>query len=267
MRNLCLLLLAPLVFCACAQTRSVTTPIYRDRNLKISLHKVVDTETSLVVADNSHPAAFEVDELGYILGRVRYEEKGLFGWAAARAVFSADEIYRITPHLVEAFAKATPGGEVIFTSRSIKAGALFSSRKFTNGRMFVKGSALNCLFANINVRDEVSDAYAGDPRKVYGGASSRLVTNEWQSLVEGGGGVYYNWIEIEIEKALAEKAGIDSILTYVFSVSDRRLLRTPELEDCGKFSDWVKFSDCAADHLFRSHLSWTAPAQRIFCHL
>ncbi len=236
MRNLWLLLLAPLVFCACAQTRSVTTPIYKDRNLNIPLRKVVDTERSPGVADNSQPAAFEVDELKYILGSVHYEEKRLFGWADARAVVSADEIYWITPHLVEAFAKATPGDEVVFTSRSIKAGALFSSRRFTNGRMFVKGSALNCLFANINVRGEASDAYAGDPRKVYGGASSRLVTNEWQSLVEGEGGVHYNWTEIEVEKALSEKAGIDSILKMRAKI--RKAVESQRLDETVVWEEW-----------------------------
>lgn len=236
MRNLCLLLLAPLVFCACAQTRSVTTQIYKDRNLKITLHKVVDTEKSPLVTDNSHPAAFELDELEYILGWVRYEEKALFGWAAALTVFSADEIYRITPHLVEAFSKATPGDEVVFTSRSVKAGALFASRRFTSGRMFVKGSALNCVFANINIRDEASDAYAGDPRKVYGGASSRLVTNDWQSLVEGDGGVHYNWIEIEIEKALAEKADMGKIIRK--RVKALKAIEKREVQESVVWEDW-----------------------------
>ena len=70
-----------------------------------------------------------------------------------------------------------------------------------------------CIFGNINIRtgsmhDSNDDSYDidDDPRREYGGSLTKLVTNDWQKLVEGPKGVHYNWIEIEIEEALAEKA-------------------------------------------------------------
>jgi hypothetical protein len=212
MRAISLSLLLPLIVCACAQTREIRTIIHKDRHTEVELLRVVEGEEGSTAGDYSHPHAFNIENLKYILKGVSYEDKSLFGWAAARAVFSASELYRLAPYLVEGFAKAGPGDEVVFSSTSAKPGALFSSKRFTNGRMFVKAGKLNCLFANINTRDEASEAYDGDPRKRYGGASSRLVTNDLQSLVEGEGGVHYNWVKIEIDSALAEKASLERII-------------------------------------------------------
>jgi hypothetical protein len=228
MRTLYLSLLLPFVFCACAQTRDIRTTIHKDRHTEVELLRVVGGDEPTAGGDYSHPYAFDIENLKYMLKSIGYEDKSLFGWADARAVFSAGELYRLAPYLVEGFAKATPGDEVVFSSTAAKPGALFSSKRLTNGSMFVSNGKLNCLFANISTRDEASEAYDGDPRRKYGGASSRLVTSGWQSLVEGAGGIHYNWIAIEIDLAIAEKAGLERTTrrqTEVRETIERRKVR------------------------------------------
>ena len=213
MRRFCCFLLLAVALCSCAQTSAVRTPIYKDSNIEVTLYSVAEPDVSSRIGAYSHPATFEVEDIKYLLKSIGYQEKSLFGWATARSVFSADELYRIAPHVVEAFARANPGDEVVFSSDAAKSGGLFSSARLTSGRMFVKDKKFNCIFGNINIRtgsmhDSNDDSYDidDDPRRGYGGSLTKLVTNDWQQLVEGPKGVHYNWIAIDIEEALAEKA-------------------------------------------------------------
>lgn len=204
-----LLMLFAVVFCSCSQTRGAKTPIHKDRHMEISLHKVIGPDAAPAAEDYSHPLILKGEDFDYLLSSIRYRGKNLVGWVDAKAVFSAKELYDLTPRLVEAFAKAVPEDEVIFSSKSVKSGVIFRSKRFTNGRMFVKDKKLNCLFANINVRSDVSGVYDGAPRRKYGGSFSKLVTNAWQRLVEDEKGVHYNWIEIDIKQALAERTRLE----------------------------------------------------------
>ena len=209
MRPFVLLLLFAFAAGGCAQTRTIRTPIYEDRRLEVTLHRVVGPDSIPLEKGYSHPVDFKVESLKYFLRSIRYREKALFGWSDAKRVFSAAELYRMTPHLVDAFAKATPDDEVVFRSNAAKSRTLFSSERLTGGRMFLRNGKLNCVFGNINANPQAIDIFEGDPRKEYAGALSKLVTNDWQNLVAGERGTHYNWIEIDYERALTEKEGME----------------------------------------------------------
>jgi len=243
MRTVCVFSLLVIVVCSCAQTSAVRTPVYKDSDIEVALYNVAGPGDSAPVNAYSHPAVFEVEDLNYLLRSIGYEEKSLFGWAGARQVYSANELYRITPHFVEAFARANPGDEIAFSSDAAKSGGLFSSARFTSGRMFVMDKKLHCIFGNINVRtgsmrdtsDDLLDI-SDDPRREYGGSFTRLVTNKWQKLVEGPKGVHYNWIEIDIEEALAEKANGEQAARR--RVLRRRATQEERLRDSLYWEDW-----------------------------
>jgi hypothetical protein len=211
--------------------------------MEITLSRDADSDGAPEVDIYSHPFTFKVDDIKYLLESIGYQEKSLFGWASARRVFSADEIYRITPHFVKAFARATPSDEIVFSSDVAKRGGFFSSARLTSGRMFVKDKKLNCIFGNINVRagsmrDSYDDAYDVnfDPRREYGGSFSRLVTNDWQELVQDPNGLHYNWIEIDIEKGLAEKVGRERATRI--RTQKRRSSEQERLRDSVYWEDW-----------------------------
>jgi hypothetical protein len=243
MRTIWVVSLLVIVLCSCAQTSIVKTPIYKDSDLEVTLYRASALDASSHVGAYSHPATFEVEDLKYLLRKIEYREKGLFGWATARSVFSAHELYRITPHFVEALGRANPGDEIIFSSDAAKSGGLFSSARLTSGRMFVKDKKLHCIFGNINIRagsmHDSNDDYfdiEDDPRREYGGALSKLVANNWQELVQGPRGVHYNWIEIDIEKALTEKAGRENSARR--RAQRRRAIDQERLHDSVYWEDW-----------------------------
>jgi hypothetical protein len=174
--------------------------------MEVVLYNVAGSDTASQGIGYSHPTTFSVNDLKYILRSIGYQDKGLFGWTTPRAVFAANELYRIAPYLVEAFSKAKPGDDIAFSSEAAKSGGFFASSRVTSRRMFVKDKKLNCIFRDINIRADDAEDYGRDPRREYGGALTRLTTNDWQELVTGEKGVHYNWIEIEIEQAMAAKA-------------------------------------------------------------
>ena len=211
MRSLKILLMTILCIslCSCAQTRTVKTPIYKDRDLEVELRRSVVADSASSGEGYSHPRVFEQNEMKFLLGSIRYQDKGLIGWTDAKAVFSAHELYVITPHIVNAFGKASNDDEVAFASDVSKSGMLLSQKRYTDGIMFIQDGKLNCAFANINIRSNVSDAYEGDPRRISAGGLSRLLAGSWQSLHMSDKGAHENWIMIDITTALDEKAAVE----------------------------------------------------------
>ncbi|MBI5116936.1 hypothetical protein HZA56_10730 [Candidatus Poribacteria bacterium] len=193
--------------CSCAQTKSVK--IYEDLRTGVALRKVIPRDAPSSMPPYSHPFSFQLEDLKFLLSTIGYSEKGFFGWSEAPRVFSAEELYRLTPHLVQAFERAAPEEEVLFHLTTAKPGMVFASDRFTSGAMFVKDKKLNCLFANVNIRPHVTEAQDGDPRIYYSGALWRLAKGEWQTLFEDEKGTHHNWIVLDIEAGLAEKKRVD----------------------------------------------------------
>jgi len=199
------MLVSALIVCSCAQTKSSKISVFEDRRQKVALYRSLGPDGAPVGKGYAHPIEIDVADLKYLLRTINYREKGLFGWSEFRPVFAAEELYRLAPHLIEAFAKASPDDEILFSSKAVKGGSIFSSERFTDGRMFLKDDKLNCLFGNINIKLATTDKYEGDPRKDYAGVFSKLVADSWQTLVEGPKGIHYNWIELDYKVALAKK--------------------------------------------------------------
>ena len=204
-----MVLLCAFIIGSCAQSRSARTKIYEDRRTGVTLRKDADRATALLTPAYVHPITFEVEDLKYLLGSISCRKKEFFGWSELARVFNADELYRLTPHLVEAFSRAATDEQVLFRLTTAKRGALFASERFTNGRLFVRGKKLNCLFANIDVRPDAADVYDGDPRNNYAGVLWKLETRDWQHLVQGERGTHYNWIELDWERGLEEKKELE----------------------------------------------------------
>ncbi len=197
---------------SCAQTRVVKTTVHEDPRTGIALVGRVDRQQQTPVEQGySHPVNFALGDLKYLLATLEYQEKGLLGWSQTKSVFSADELYRMAPYLVDAFSRADANTEIVWNLKSAKPGLLFAFERFTDGTMFVKDGKLNLVFANLDVKAE-SDLYEGNPRKYYAGGLWELIPRDGQKLVEDAGGVHYNWIEIDIEQGVAEKRQIDQAL-------------------------------------------------------
>jgi hypothetical protein len=242
-RDLGIMILCAFALCSCSQTRSVRTSIYGDHHQEILLQKDLDSDGISMAKGYSHPAEFEITDMKYLLRSINYQEKRLFGWSDSERVFAADEIYRLAPHLVEAFTGATPDDDVVFSSKSVKGGAIFSSECLTDGKMFVKGNKLNCLFGNINIKLSGTEKYEGDPIKEYAGVFVRLAAKDSQTLVDGPKGIHYNWIELDYEALLAQKKRAEEALkrrrNRIRAIRKRKEFRETGWEDW-KAGDAVK---------------------------
>ncbi len=230
------LLLSVFVLGSCAQTRTVKVKVYQDRRTGVALRSVVGRDAVPFVKGYSHPVEFKLDDLKYLLRSISYQTKGLFGWSQVRNVFSADELYRLAPHLIEAFAQATPDQEVVFHLTSSEKGASFWSERFTSGSMFVKDKKLDVLFANVDVNPESSEIYDGDPRNYYAGVLWRLVKADYQSLAQGEKEIHYNWVEMDFEPQLAEKRQAEEAL--VKKRERARAARRRIIQEQTGWEDW-----------------------------
>jgi hypothetical protein len=236
MRTFALAVLCAFVLCSCAQTRVVKTKIYGDRGQTISLRKEVSADAVPVAKGYSHPITFEPEDLKYIMSSIGYQEKGLFGWSDTQRLFTAEQLYRLTPHLLEGLAKATPDDEVLFSSTGARSGFLFATNRYTDGSMFVKDGKVNFIFGNINVKNDVDVIYEGDPRKEYAGVLSRLVVKDWQRLVEGEKGTHYNWIELDYDAGLAKRKRRERLIQERLE-RRRAIIQRREKKETG-WEDW-----------------------------
>jgi hypothetical protein len=234
MRNAAIIALSVclIAICSCAQTKSVK--IYEDLRTGVALHKVIPRDTPSSMPPYSHPFSFQTEDLKFLLSTIGYSEKGFFGWSEAPRVFSVEELYRVTPHLVEAFARAAPDEEALFHLTTAKQGMVFASERFTNGAMFVKNKKLNCLFANVNIKPNVTEAQDGDPRIYYSGTLWKLAKGEWQTLFEDDKGIHHNWIVLDIEAGLVEKKRADQVARQELK---RRVLKKRPAEGTD-WQDW-----------------------------
>ncbi|GAB4343491.1 MAG: hypothetical protein Kow0099_22000 [Candidatus Abyssubacteria bacterium] len=219
----------------CAQTRTVKTEIYRDRQMEIALRSMVGPEGQPLQRGYSHPASFEPDELKYLLASLKFRERGLLGWSEAKRVFTSAELYRLAPHLIEAFAKATPEDEISFRVLTPRPALVFYTDRITDGSMFVKDDKLNVVFGNIAMNPNATEMYEGDPRLFYAGRLWELAPKEWHTLVKGERGIHYNWVELDTQVGLAQLQRVQQLLLRQRSRKERERIRTMEDMD---WSDW-----------------------------
>ncbi len=224
-----------LVLTGCAQTRTVRTEIYRDRQTEVELKRVVSPDGQPVPRGYSHPASFQPDEIKYLLASLRFRERGLLGWSEAKRVFSSQELYRLAPPLIEAFAKATSDDEISFRLLSPKPALVFFTDRITDGSMFVKDSKLNVVFGNVDINPNATEIYEGDPRRFYAGLLWEVAPKEWHRLVKDERGIHYNWVELDTPTGLAQMRRVQQLLLRQRSRKEIERIRVMEDMD---WSDW-----------------------------
>ena len=231
-----LMTILSLVLFSCAGRQIATRPILMDRDAEVLLSRNTAEGYIPDGGSYSHPAVFTEQELKFLLGSIMHQDKALIGWSESEPVFSGHELDGIIPHFIEAFAMAGTGEDILFRSELAKSTGLLASHRFTDGRMFVRGGKLNCMFANASIQPDITRVYEGDPRKLYGGALSRLVTNSWQTLAKDGKGVHHNWVVMDIEAAYAEKLGAEKTLIRRNEI--RREIKEKRERDSADWEDW-----------------------------
>ncbi len=150
---------------------------------------------------NEHPAALDAARIRDRLAKVTLD-------SGKNAVFSAEDLAEITPHLVAALAQAKPNQDVTFAV-SGKHGylGLFSGRTVTTARVFMRQKQLNLIFGLVHadfeqqfqasgfLRPFTPGSRASGTEKAAIGIADKIlgetnVRNDWVTLsVEGGAAI------------------------------------------------------------------------------
>ncbi len=216
--NLLVCSLTILLLAGCTAPRFEKQELVSTPDIQVLLtREIVDGQVEKLGFE--HP--WHVDELTLdaILSCVTYHNVSLIGDTKPIAAFPAVMRRALVPHLVDAFAKASPNEMVYFAYIGNRTFLYIASKNyFTNGVMFVKNNKLNIAFRYLTLEGpaRISDmpgAWRLDPRRrpqsvawtLNEGPGMRLVrpkdTKGLFALKE-----YPNWIRIDLNQNWVARA-------------------------------------------------------------
>lgn len=100
-----------------------------------------------------HPKYLNKDMLSGALASIFFKEKGLTGFGKEQNVFLESELLNLTPHIADAFTKASPSQYILVNSNYNKGKSLFKSEVYTIFGLFISSDKLNVVFSRIHYED------------------------------------------------------------------------------------------------------------------
>lgn len=156
-----------------------------------------------------HPVQFSEEAMDRYLASLRYFRPEFYSFSGKTGkewdLLSAEERAVIVPHLVKAFAEATPEQWVDFSISGYRGSLLVGSYRQSDGVMFVKDGELNIVFRNLALKKSPSETTPRtDPTKSYT-ARVRIVAGPGQRLLpetrRGKAGEKANWVLMSAKEA------------------------------------------------------------------
>jgi len=197
----------------CASVRTVSTEIYQDEEIQVSLVEMVDKTGERLSRGFSHPWVVDTATINALLGSIRYRQSLAFYHGKEKKAFPVPVRCALLKPLQQAFARADPDQAVEFSFQYRRSWAyLFSREYLTDGLLFIKDGELNCAFRNLGFNDAADvegdmQLYTRDPTDKPFRTDWTLETGEGQRLVMGnrGGwlapGVFSNWIALDLSRS------------------------------------------------------------------
>lgn len=160
-----------------------------------------------------HPRYFNKDMLASMLSSIYFKEKGIKGSSKEQYVFHESELLELTPHIADAFTKASPSQYILVNSNYTKGKRLFKSEVYTIFGLFVSSDKLNIVFSRIKYEGIVNkgrdkalkldskDAAFVDPFSITKNPFWKISIRPGQQLKKG----HENWLIIDLEKDVFAK--------------------------------------------------------------
>ena len=160
-----------------------------------------------------HPQYLKKDMLASVLSSIYFKEKGIKGSSKEQYVFHESELLKLTPHIADAFTRASPSQYILVNSNYTKGKRLFKSEVYTIFGLFVSSDKLNVVFSRIQYegiigkgRDKTfvdsGDTAFVDPFSITKNPFWKINIRSGQRLKKG----HDNWLIIDLEKdAFAKK--------------------------------------------------------------
>lgn len=154
-----------------------------------------------------HPKYLSKDTLSSVLSSIYYKEKGITGWGKEQNIFVESELLNLTPHMLDAFTKASPSQYILVNSNYSKGKGFFKSEVYTIFGLFISNNKLNVIFSRIqyedlvdkgpdNVFGETGEAVFVDPFSITQNPFWKISLRSGQQLKTG----HNNWLVIDLEE-------------------------------------------------------------------
>jgi hypothetical protein len=163
----------------------------------------------------NHPQYLSKDTLASVLSSIYFKEKGIKGSSKEQYVFHESELLKLTPHIADAFIRASPSQYILVNSNYTKGKMLVKSDVYTIFGLFVSSNKLNVVFSRIQYEGIINKGrdktkkfgdYGGtafvDPFSITKNPFWEINIHSGQRLKKG----HDNWLIIDLEKdAFAKK--------------------------------------------------------------
>jgi hypothetical protein len=186
---------------------SLNSNIFNEGKSYIRLEKVRSTKgTSKAIPD--HPKYLSKDILSSVLSSIYYKEKGVTGWGKEQNVFGESELLNLTPHMADAFTKASPSQYILVNSSYAKGKGFFKSEVYTIFGLFISNNKFNVVFSRIQYEDlseksteqnifvDSDDTVFVDPFSITKNPFWKISLSSGQRLKTG----HNNWLVIDLEE-------------------------------------------------------------------
>ncbi len=189
-----------------AQSQGLNSNIFNEGKTYIRLEKLKSTKgASRAILD--HPKYLSKDILSGVLSSIYYKEKGVTGWGREQNIFGESELLNLTPHMVDAFTKASPSQYILVNSSYTMGKGLFKSDVYTIFGLFISNNKLNAVFSRIQYEDIVdkgTDNVLGeteqqafvDPFSITKNPFWKISLRSGQRFKTG----HNNWLVIDLEE-------------------------------------------------------------------
>ncbi len=162
-----------------------------------------------------HPQYLSKDTLASVLSSIYFKEKGIKGWSKEQYVFHESELLKLTPHIADAFIRASPSQYILVNSNYTKGKMLVKSDVYTIFGLFVSSDKLNVVFSRIQYESIINKGR--DKTKKFGDSGGTAFVDPfsitknpfWEINIRSGQRLkkgHDNWLIIDLEKdAFAKK--------------------------------------------------------------
>ncbi len=190
-----------------ARSQGLNSNIFNEGKTYIRLEEVKSTKgASKAILD--HPKYLSKDILSSVLSSIYYKEKGVTGWGKEQNIFLESELLNLTPHMVDAFTKASPSQYILVNSNYAKGKGFFKSEVYTIFGLFISNNKLNVVFSRIQYEDvtdkdaeknifvDTEETVFVDPFSITKNPFWEISLRSGQQLQTG----HNNWLVIDLEE-------------------------------------------------------------------
>jgi len=186
---------------------------FHEEGSSVEIREERDEQGNIIAKNFNHPYYFTEEGLNKILSSIYYSSRGLLSGKGRKKLFRIEELQKIVPPIINAFAMVTDSQDVLVLSASHKILLTDNQSYFS---MFIKDNELNMVFSSIKSKKSYDD------RKTFGGKNRNKLEDPfdskgssfWSIIPMGGQRLAKgrtNWLIIDLSNNMFGVAGNSQI--------------------------------------------------------